>query len=131
MLSDIKNKGLLRFLNTQTNQTINIFSQTSDVDLLSKIGIVACNEFRFDSFSSVNPIDVKSQLVDKFSAEQLLDHVNKMSINGLSCNGDEISLKECRASSIQYDSSMPLFELNVECSCKLKFIYSIFLKYLT
>lgn len=118
-MSDIKNKGLLRFLNTQTNQTLSIFSQSNDVDMLNKIGIVACNEFRFDSFSNINAIDVKSQLINKFSSEQLLDYVNKMNMNGLNCSGDENSLKECRPSSTQYDISMPLFELNIECSCKL------------
>jgi hypothetical protein len=108
---------LLRFVNTQTNEKITIFSQTNEIDSLRKIGAVVCNEIRFDSFSSVNAVDVKSQLTTKFSAEQLLNHVNMQNINGLNCIGDESSLKECQPAHRQYDTTMPLFEINIECSC--------------
>ena len=88
--------------------------------MMNKIGTVACNEFRFDSFGTASALSVKSQLEDTFQGEQLLNYVNSENLNGLNCSGLENSLKECRPVA-NYDSTMPLFEISVECLCKYNF----------
>ena len=95
-----------------------MYSQTNSADSINKIGAVACTEFSFEGLSSATAISVSSSLAAQFSKQDLLAYVNQKSLNGLTCNGNETSLKDCKPA-LPYDLNMPLFELKIECSCKL------------
>jgi len=112
-VTSVIKRGILKLSNTNFNRDIRLFTLTNDANALSSIGSVACKEFNFDNLNNVvaSPANLRPQYS---SDSEYLDFVNSQSINGLLCNGDESSVKECKASS-NATVSTPLFELNIEC----------------
>ena len=104
-----------------THREFRVFSQTDDKDEISRIGEVACREFNFDRFVNVEAVSA-SNLRKQFSDEDFLAYITQQTLNGLTCFGNESTIKECQVNS-NFNVDTPLFELEVECLCKYIFYF--------
>ena len=82
-----------------------------------QIGRVACREFNFDNVNEVNALAANNLRAQYSSDQEYLTAVNELSLNGLECDGNEASIKECR-SRLAASVKTTLYELEVECLCK-------------
>ena len=89
------------FLNLAIRKT----TKTNDNNFVKSIGTVACREFGFAKL-------VNAQAVRLTDTSQTQTN----SVNGLTCLGNETSIKYCRNAG-QGDNT---FEISVECSCKFR-----------
>ena len=117
--SNISNRGILKLINVESNTTIRLFTQSNNMQLLNNIGTVVCREFGFKALSYITALSSSQSLRSQLGSDSAyLDFVNTKSLNGLQCQGTELTLKECSAPSNATASTL-LFDLDMECSCKL------------
>lgn len=116
--ANITKKGYLKFINTQTNRETRIFTQTNDKSAIGNIGSIVCAEMRFNKFLNAKAVLVSDTLKTQYSADDYLDYVGNQNLNGLVCNGQETSVKDCL---VTLDATLdtPLYELEIECLCIL------------
>lgn len=113
---NITKRGFLKLYNQINNLEIRIFSYTNDQTEVSKIGQVACLEFGFTRSIYTNPKEI-NDLKSKFSKDtDYLQFLNKKSISGIKCIGNETSIKECSYGPNAFINTT-LYELEVECLC--------------
>ena len=114
---DIIKRGFLKLQNVFTSNLMRVFSHSQNQAEITKIGQVVCQEFGFKKLDKVNAFE-QLTLQDQFqNAAEYLDFLQNQSITGIRCNGSEQSLKDCMA---VYENKS-LFELQVECICKLPY----------
>lgn len=114
--ADVPKRGLLRILNTQTQVKLIVLANTNDVKQLSSIGSVVCAEMGFTRFLNLVPIlsNARSKITDD---NKYLDYLQKSTLNGIMCNGNEQTIKDCRASMTANIQTSNLYELDIECAC--------------
>lgn len=104
--ANITKRGILKFLDTQTNKEMRVFTQISDPSELNTIGKIACLEFGFNKSINVNPVLVNDMPIS--STDKYLE--------GISCQGNESSIKECK-SHLNSKLGNKSYELQIECLC--------------
>lgn len=110
-------RGLLKFMSTVNNRVTRAFTYTDEKSEVEKVARVTCGELGFGKLSSVKAIEA-TDLKTLYPVEaEYLRFVNSLSINGLKCNGDESTLKEC-STSTNAGFGATLYELEVECICE-------------
>ena len=115
----IPKRGFLKLANTVKNTLTRIFTQNNDKAALLSIGRVACKEFNFDSLNEVNAVAANNLRSQFTSDAEYLNFINEQSVSGVQCTGDELSIKDCQAKA-NSNLKTSLYELEVECLCKLK-----------
>ncbi|CAF0933519.1 unnamed protein product [Brachionus calyciflorus] len=111
---NITKRGILKLYNPTTSKEIRLFTQTDKLEEIDKIGKVACLEFGFTKSIQTTPIQVEDLRSTYKRDNDYLKFINEMNINGIKCDGNETSIKEC---SYNPDAKLEtnLFELEVEC----------------
>lgn len=104
-------------MSTVSNRVIRAFTYTNEKTVVEKIAKVTCTELGFGKLSSVKAIEA-SDLKTMYPVEaEYMRYVNSQNINGLKCDGDESTVKEC-STSTNAGFGATLYELEVECICK-------------
>lgn len=124
----VPKRGLLRILNTQTQAKLIVLASTNDVKQLSSIGSVVCAEMGFTRFLNLVPVlsNARSKITDD---DKYLDYLKKSTLNGVMCNGNEQTIKDCRATMMANIQTSNLYELDIECACNKSFFISLILVY--
>ena len=104
----------------QKNTERRLYTQSDDKNMLKLISNVACREFGFNRSVNVIATPVRDNLIQKYTDQaEYLKFINDQNVNGLNCTGNEVTIKDCLATSdANIDTS--LFEVEVECLCKIR-----------
>ncbi len=109
----------MKFQDVYTDKVTSLFTKTAEIAVIQTIGRIACNEFGFKSLGTVQARKMDNLLTQFSSDAEYLDYVNKQSVGGIECDGSELTIKDCRTKPI-YSVSTDLYELEIECVCKLE-----------
>ena len=101
-------------IETEKSRPIRVFTHSNEKNDLLNIGRVACREFNFDNVNDAIGLAVNN-LRSQFSSDQdYLNFINEESLNGVTCEGNEDTVKDCVYKPTA-TLKTNLYEIEVEC----------------
>lgn len=104
---------MIQFINSKIPSAIRILTDKNTNEAVERIGQVACNEFGFNGLNWAKAKEF-SDLKQFKTESEFNKYVKENTYNGLECNGDETSIKDCQFKSNAIFGTAQ-YEIEVDC----------------